>query len=365
MMFGWFQRLFSGQATKADVHPSVPDAAVSTPPAPPAATPPAQAAPGARAGAAAAGVAPSPVSFSQLDRVGSAWDGWLFGRTDGASLDSNPFETRVLELLGSILASQQSGAALVRRMPGLVPQLLQSLRSDSFSGAALSRTISGDLVLVAEVIRLANSSHQGTGTTINSVEHAVMLIGQEGLRQLITSVAFRPIIDIHSGHYTRALAPRLWEHAERCAVANRHLAADMGIEPFDAFLAGLVQNVGLIVSLRIMDQVAKGAGELGSEVFCADLSRITRALGVSIAREWGFSPAVVQAMAEQGAVRKGTQFSPLGRLVKLTDYLAQLQALAGLGLVDDADESLFEGLPPNAGPCYRLLTELAQAAPGA
>ena len=31
------------------------------------------------------------------------------------------------------------------------------------------------------------------------------------------------------------------------------LAVDMEVLPFDAFLAGLLQNVGLIVTLRMMD----------------------------------------------------------------------------------------------------------------
>jgi hypothetical protein len=43
----------------------------------------------------------------------------------------------------------------------------------------------------------------------------VIVIGQNGLRQLITSVAFRQIIDMNSCYYTRTLASRLWEHAER------------------------------------------------------------------------------------------------------------------------------------------------------
>ena len=118
-----------------------------------------------------------------------------------------------------------------------IPQLLQSLRSDKFSGAQLSRTISSDLVLVSAVIRLANTSSMGNGTSIASVEHAVMLIGQEGLRHLITSVAFRPIIDMNSGHYTRSLAPRIWDQSERCAVANRMLAEEMGLDPFEAELS--------------------------------------------------------------------------------------------------------------------------------
>jgi HD-like signal output (HDOD) protein len=346
MMFGWLQRFFSGARATAS-EPLAPAPAAAPTPAP--ALPAAPAAMPAEPRAAAQ----APVSFEQLDRANRAWDGWLFERTGEHGLEMNPYEAQVLEALDAILASQQSGAALVRRMPGLIPQLLQSLRSDSFSGAALSRTISSDVVLVAEVIRLANSWHMGAGGTIASVEHAVILIGQEGLRQLITSVAFRPIIDVQSGHYTRTLAPRLWEHAERCAVANRRLAAGEGVEPFDAFLAGLLQSVGVIVALRIMDQVARNARELGSEAFCAALARAARALSVSIAREWDFAPAVVQALGEQGGVRKGAHMSPLGRLAMLGDYLAKVQSLSALGLLDESDPALLAGLPPGALECYR------------
>lgn len=352
-MVRWLKRLFSGLAA-----PRVPPARTSVPHSPAGsdggADDPSDTAEPTLTGSDVRALQP-PVSFEQLDRINGAWNGWLFDRHGQDGLDLNDTETRVLEALEAILSSQQSGAALVRRMPGLVPQLLQSLRSDSFSGSALSRTISSDVVLVAAVIRLANNCQQGSGNTITSVEHAVILIGQEGLRQLITTVAFRPIIDMHSGFYTRRLAPRLWEHAERCAISARQLAAPMGIEPFDAFLAGLLQNVGLIVSLRIMDQVAKGERRLGSEMFLAHLARDTRLLAVSIAREWHFPETVAQALAEQEGLHKRTRMSPLGRLLKLTDYLGKVRLLVENELLDESDPELFFGLPSNAAQCYSAL----------
>jgi HD-like signal output (HDOD) protein len=243
-------------------------------------------------------------------------------------------------------------------MPGMLPQLLQSLRSDTFSGAQLARTISSDVVLVAAVIRMANSSLIGTGNQITSVEHAVMLIGQEGLRHLITSVAFRPIIDMNSGHFTRTLAPRIWDHSERCAVANRQLAESMGIDPFEAFLAGLVQNVGLIVALRIMDQMAKENPRLGSELFCAELMRHTRALTCSIGREWHFPETVTRAIAEQGGMKKGAVVSPLSRLLTLTDYLGKVRILVENDRALFNDPALFGSLPPNAVEAYRALAPI-------
>jgi HD-like signal output (HDOD) protein len=351
IMYRWLRRLISGPAAAPAASPPAPaqlappvapadDVAVDTAHAPAPST---------------SGPAGMPVPFELRDRVGGAWNAWLFERADEGGLELNKFEAQVLETLGGILSSQQSGAALVRRMPGLIPQLLQSLRSETFSGSALSRTISSDLVLVAAVIRLANSCYKGTGATVASVEQAVILIGQEGLRQLITTVAFRPIIDVNSGFYVRRLAPILWAHSERCAIAARAMAPALGIEPFDAFLAALLQNVGLTVALRSMDQATGGEPQLGSGVFWAQLARDTRLLGCSIGREWNFPDSVVKALAEQGGMRKGVAMSPLGRLLMLLDYLGKVRMLVEQGLVDDGDAALFAGLPGDAGACYALL----------
>jgi HD-like signal output (HDOD) protein len=349
-MFRWLQQLFSSPAAARQApRPALTPAA----PAP------------ARELAPEAAPLPAlnrrpPVSFEQRDRINSDFRGWLFGRDDDGGLDISAAEEQVLDALAAILNSQQSGAALVRRMPGLIPQLLQSLRSDTFSGAALSRTISGDVVLVAAVVRLANSALHGSGTAISSVENAVIVIGQNGLRQLITSVAFRPIIDMHSGYYTRTLAPRLWEHAERCALANRSVAGELGIDPFEAFLAGLVQHAGLIVALRVMDQVAGDDPALGAELFWARLVRDARKLACSIGREWHFPDSVITALAEQEGMRKGAPLSPLGGLLMLSDYLGKGRMLLEQGRLRHTEAVLLAGLPPHAARC-----DAALAAPAA
>jgi HD-like signal output (HDOD) protein len=366
-MFQWLQNLFSAPEPEATPEPrSTPPASKPPPPAAVQPAPPpvsAKPAPPTTPRPAAAPAAQNGLSFDQRDGVNTTYYNWLFASGDGFGLETTEPENQVLVAVAGILAGQQSGAALVRRLPGLIPQLLQSLRSDSFSSAQLSRTISSDVVLVAAVLRMANNARISTGSAITSVEHAIMLLGSEGLRHLITSVAFRPIIDMNSGHYTRALAPRIWDQSERCALANRMQAEEMGVDPFEAFLAGLVQYVGLIVTLRIMDQADKDGKLLGSEMFCASLLRDARALSCSIGREWSFPESVVTAIGEQTGVRKGVQQSAMGRLLSQSDYLSKLRILAENDLADAADPALFNGLPESAMRCYHALNAIADDAP--
>ncbi len=301
---------------------------------------------------------PAPdATIAYRDDVSAAYYGWLFDRQDDSNLELTPQEIDVINALEAVVHSKQSGAALVGRLPGVIPQLLQSLRSDNFSGTQIARKISSDVVLVAAVIRLANSAMQNRNNTITSVEHAVIVIGQEGLRQLVATVAFRPIVDLKSGHFTRTLMPRIQNQSERCAIANRVLAEQLGIDPFQAFLCGLVQNVGLVVSLRMMDKIAKDKRQLGSAVFCASLAYNARLLACSIGREWHFPDAVIVAIEEQ--LGSHVSYSPLGRLLSMTDYFSKVRILVQQSrLADDPD--LFQGLPDPVQRCYLTLSALEE-----
>ena len=350
-MYQWLKRLFAK-----------PDSAILAP----AASPPPQRAstpePGADIpappeplAAQSPAVAGGP-DFDQKDLVNSTFQRWLFALHEGDSLDTTPPENAVLAQLATAAKSGHEAADMLRRMPGVIPQLLQSLRSDNFAGADVARKISNDLVLVGTVLRLANAAmHQnGAVTHIASVEHAVIVIGQEGLRQLVTSVAFRPIVDLNSGHYTRLMAPRIWDQSEKAAIACRMLAPEFGVDPFQAFLAGLVQNAGLLMALRIMDN-GGGPASLGSAMFRARLQKEARAISAGIAEAWRFPPAVLHAIREQDPSRRGGASSAMGRVLALGDYLSKIRLLAAYGEVNDTEHNLFDGLPLGAMPCYAAL----------
>lgn len=342
-MYQWLKRLLA----KPDSNPE-PAAA----PAPP----PAAAAPAPQAPILSPALEGGP-DFEQKDLVNSAFQRWLFALREGDTLDTTAPEGRVLHELIMAAQSGQNAADMLRRMPGVIPQLLQSLRSENFAGADIARKISHDLVLVGSVLRLANAAimNSGEATTINSVEHAVIVVGQEGLRQLVTTVAFRPIIDLNSGHYTKLMAPRIWEQSEKSAVACRMLAPEFGVEPFEAFLAGLVLNSGLLTALRVMDSVGGAPGELGSATFRARLVREARAISAGISEAWKFSPAITLAIREQEEGRKGGAQSPMGRVLAVGDYLSKVRVLQANRAIDDAEHNLFHDLPLGAMPCYAAI----------
>ena len=307
------------------------------------------------------------ISWEQRDAINSRFYNWAFDTTTRFNSGVNPVEKKILESLDQLVKSKQSASDLVKRMPGVVPQLMHLLRSGNFSGAEISQKISGDMVLVHAVLRAANSALYNTGQAVTSIEHAVLIIGQEGLRQLIASVAFRPIINFQSGRYTRQTAPVIWNQSEQCAIANRTLAPDYDTDPFEAFLAGLAQNIGLMALLNMTDKIAAGNENFGSASFCTSLLRHARDLSCAISREWDFPATVVQAIEEQKASYKQSlspTLSPLGRVLFAGDYLSKVRILANNSQIAEDDPIIWEGLSATAARCYQELKGFEELTPG-
>jgi HD-like signal output (HDOD) protein len=255
----------------------------------------------------------------------------------------------ILDELARLARQPEAAADLVPRVPAVIPQLLRSLRDDTMSGAELARQVSQDVTLVAEVIREVNSPYYRPASKIVNIEGALMLLGQNGLRMLLARVAFRPVIGAQTGRLARQAAPQVWSQSEKCALAAAMAAPALGADAFEAYLAGLMQNVGLIVAFRLADGLAGTAALPQSEAFAHTLLDSARMLSARIAGLWDLPPPVGQAILQAGHVSQGTQSAqshstPLAQALHAGDRLARLRVLCDAGV--EGVEELAAALSP-------------------
>jgi HD-like signal output (HDOD) protein len=325
----WFARLFG-----------------ATPPPPPSAAPPAS--------------TPAPSApAADLDAAGRsvdlAWCRWLLDPVRG---DATPQrEARILAELARCAQAPADAASLVPRVPDVIPRLLRSLRDADVSAGALAGDIARDPSLVADVLREANSPLFRAGARITTIEGAVRVLGENGLRILLARAAFRPVIDARGDGAARRLvvriAPRLWQQSDLCALAASRIAPRLGADPFEAYLAALVLPVGLVVALRIMERLPDDAVVPQSDAFCAALLAEARTLSGAVATAWDLPPFVAGALARMD--RAGTQ--PLAQALAQADLAAKLRVLVDDGVLD-ADEPALSALL--AGPLARPFADLAR-----
>lgn len=327
-MKNWINRLLSG----AEAQAATPSAAAAQP------------------GSGAGGNGAEPANAS------AATDALYYRWLAGPATFEAPLETErlILEQVHTLAQNPAVAADLVPRVPELIPRLLRSLRDDSVSTNALAGQVAEDVVLVAEVLREANSAYYRPVTPIKTLDAAIMLLGQNGLRMLLARVAFRPIIKLHEAGFARRAAPLVWNHSEKCAVAASLMASAVGADLFESCLAGLMQDVGLVVAFRLADRVCHNGKIPASSDFGVELLARSRQLSAVIARHWEFPDKVAEAIARAGQ----PDGSSLAQALAQGDHIAKLRLLIDAGRLGEDDALVTEGLNSFQRRCLGKLSNL-------
>jgi len=150
------------------------------------------------------------------------------------------------EILG---AARTLGAA--SGMATTVPRLLTKLRDPNLHGKSLANFICTEPVLVARVLRVANSAYYHHQTRVASVERAISILGSDAVRSIATVVALDALIDANHGTDV-FIASALRRHSLASALLGRYLAQiccpDLVV---DAFLAALMHDLGHLLQVRL------------------------------------------------------------------------------------------------------------------
>ena len=283
--------------------------------------------------------------------VDAAYYRWLTASSGSNAGDE--IEERILAEVRALASDPENASGLVPRVPELVAQLLGALSDENISTAALSAEVGRDLVLVAEVIREANSAYYRPAKPIETLEGAVTMLGLNGLRMLLARIAIRPLVKVKVQGVARQVAPAVWRHSERCAFAASVMAPGLSAGVFESYLAGLMQNVGLQVAFQVADRVCAGkvpgSGNFGLALFAA-----SRELSAVIARHWDFPAEVVEAIADAGA----PDASHAGHALAQGDRIAKLRLLLDGGVIEPDDSFVTAGLNGFQRRCLGKLADL-------
>jgi putative nucleotidyltransferase with HDIG domain len=208
--------------------------------------------------------------------------------------------------------------------PGAAMRLLWMLEDPRTSAADLGRLIESDPALSTQVIRLSNTAFYGLSGKVSSAWRAVTVLGLATVRAIATTAAF----DLFS-EKGRSVPDDFWTHSVTTAAAAAAVARRVGIQPNDAFSAGLLHDLGTALVFRraprrydtAMERRASNPEtplvEIEAEEFGATHAQVgAAALGVM-----RFPADMVEAIAEHHN-DPCTVSSPIGRLLIAADAVA-------------------------------------------
>lgn len=199
-------------------------------------------------------------------------------------------------------------AAAVDGMPAFpksVQKILELTRNVDCSPKDLVQVIDKDPVVTVKVLRVVNSAYYSLPKQITSINHAVVYLGFNTIKNLALSIAAIGMLPASNaagfdgGQY-------LLHSLSTAGIAKQLALRVEGADPMDCFIAGLLHDFGKVVFAQFMPEEFKKALEF-SQANQSSLHLALREIvgtdhavvGAMLVEKWRFSPELVDTIRHQ------------------------------------------------------------------
>ena len=202
------------------------------------------------------------------------------------TLEADP-KTKVAEVLRKVTT--------IATLPQVTTQIINTVEDPKSTAQQLHKIVSHDPALVTRVLKVVNSAFYGLPGQIGSIERAIVILGLNGIKNIAVAASLGQLF--RGAALCEGVSPKdLWTHCIAVAVASRDLARTMKLNLADeAFLAGLIHDVGLLVSLQLYPEKLSDvchASRTSREDFITLEQQIIgldhQQLGMGLAEQWKF-----------------------------------------------------------------------------
>jgi HD-like signal output (HDOD) protein len=225
------------------------------------------------------------------------------------------------------------------RRPHLLPELIHAINDETVSVRQLVAIVARDPALVGSLLKVANSSfYRVTAQPVESIERAIVLLGNDGLRAVMAAALMQPIFQISGAGAPSRFPELVWEHAVRSAhAAIPHAALVERANPFAAELLSLISGLAEIVLFRaVHDHCPASPSREGADplVIASILDSHSTAFAWHIGADWRLSAEMLAALEEQMASFEPV--TPLGRSLRFGRHAGALAVLHTNSIISGA-----------------------------
>lgn len=268
--------------------------------------------------------------------------GQLFGGTKSSSQavqtlskTSRADEQRITETLG------------LRHLDSMPAQAAKAFQLSCDPKSTLDdfvKIIESDEVLSARIIKIANSVYFRRGDQAKDIANAVANIGLNELRCLLSATMLKSLLKGNS-----KFRNTIWANSVATAIATKQLAYYTNIPEGEAFLCGLLHDVGKLVFLQKLPQKYEkiiqtyqnsSKESVIIEEESLDLTHVE--IGKWLAEKWGFPESVRRAItfhhhrwptlaSEKGKATSPAMLVKCGDLIAHANRLGHSSTVSGLG----------------------------------
>jgi putative nucleotidyltransferase with HDIG domain len=216
----------------------------------------------------------------------------------------------------------------LKPIPQIALKVLRIINEEFYEIKDLTEEIRKDQVISARTLQLCNSVMFASRKKIESLDHALVMLGQHLLLKFVISASLNNFFD-QSGDGYSLCKGGIYHHAVGTAVIAEKLADLTGkVEPSMAYTAGLLHDIGKVVLdqfvnsgfplfYRQLNEEGKNFSEVEKQVLGTDHTEV----GASLALKWSFPESLVETIKYHHNPEDAQQHYELVHIVYLADLL--------------------------------------------
>jgi putative nucleotidyltransferase with HDIG domain len=175
--------------------------------------------------------------------------------------------------------------AAIPMLPDFAHRVIDMVSDEDVSVAQLAGVVSKDQVLASRLLGLANSAYFAAMSQISTVQEAIVRMGTAAVRNLVVTVCFYSRMQDRNVYGERGKP--LLEHGIGTAYMARLVAEWCGLDEEEAFMYGLLHDIGKLVILKAAHDVRRQTGQaVPEDVLDAVMIELHAEVGARVLRRW-------------------------------------------------------------------------------
>ena len=235
-----------------------------------------------------------------------------------------------------------SGSLELPVLPEVASQVMAQTSREDCSAKDLTDLLRRDQTLAGHLLRLANSPLYLPRTPIVSLQQAVSRLGMATIRQIAMVISCQTRAFSVKGHEAQVKA--LFRHSLATAVFAQEVARIRRLNVEDAFLCGLLHDVGRPVLLQAIVDLEKEVGaKVEPETLASLQGELHEQVGDAMIRGWKLPARMAETIRFHHRPEAAPEQSASAALINFADDLAHL--LIGPRAVEEAAVKAHPMLP--------------------
>jgi HD-like signal output (HDOD) protein len=250
--------------------------------------------------------------------------------------------------------------AAIPMLPEFAIKVIDMVSDPDVSIQQLAAIVSKDPVLASRLLGLANSAYFAAMHEISTVQEAIVRMGTGAVRNLVVTVCFYS--RMHDRHVYGERGKPLLEHGVGTAYMARLVAEFARMDQDEAFMYGLLHDIGKLVILKVAHDSARQSGfDVTPDELAGVMTELHPLIGARVLRRWHL-PSMLDEPIVYHHDWQGATVDP--KKAALTYFANRLSHRYGFGCEADASDLLEDPVCGKLGVDAAWLEQTDARAPG-